>query len=76
VARTGRAVVANEAPRTGGLGAELSARIGEECFSYLKGPVVRVDGLDAPIPFSVPLESIILPDRNDILEAIRAAARA
>ena len=52
--KTGRVVVANEAPRTGGLGAELSARIGEECFADLAGPVVRVDGLDTPIPFSVP----------------------
>ena len=38
VAKTGRAVVANEAPRTGGLGSELSARISEECFDRLHGP--------------------------------------
>ncbi|MDH3754385.1 MAG: alpha-ketoacid dehydrogenase subunit beta [Acidimicrobiia bacterium] len=73
VSRTGRAVVANEAPRIGGLGAELSARIHEECFSDLLGPVVRVDGLDAPIPFSVPLEHVILPDETDISAAIRTA---
>lgn len=73
--KTGRVVVANEAPRTGGLGAELSARIGEECFADLAGPVVRVDGLDTPIPFSVPLEQEILPDADDIAAAIRAAYR-
>lgn len=73
--KTGRVVVANEAPRTGGLGAELSARIGEECFAELAGPVVRVDGLDTPIPFSVPLEQEILPDADDIAAAIRAAYR-
>ena len=73
--KTGRVVVANEAPRTGGLGAELSARIGEECFADLAGPVVRVDGLDTPIPFSVPLEQEILPDAGDIAAAIRTAYR-
>lgn len=73
--KTGRVVVANEAPRTGGLGAELSARISEECFADLAGPVVRVDGLDTPIPFSVPLEQEILPDADDIAAAIRTAYR-
>lgn len=72
--KTGRVVVANEAPRVGGLGAELSARISEECFADLKGPVVRVDGLDTPIPFSVPLEDIVLPGEPDIAAAIGTAA--
>ena len=66
-------VVANEAPRTGGLGAELSARIHEGCFDSLLGLVVRVDGLDTPIPFSVPLEHVILPDEADISAAITRA---
>ena len=74
-AKTGRVVVANEAPRIGGLGAELSARISEECFTQLRGPVVRVDGLDTPIPFSVPLENIVLPGTDDIAAAINTAAR-
>ena len=73
--KTGRVVVANEAPRIGGLGAELSARISEECFADLRGPVVRVDGLDTPIPFSVPLEDIVLPGTDDITAAIGTAAR-
>ncbi len=76
VAKTGRAVVANEAPKIGGLGAELSARIHEECFSDLKAPVGRVDGLDAPIPFSVPLEHEILPDQSNITSAIRITMEA
>ncbi len=76
VAKTGRAVVANEAPKVGGLGAELSARIHEECFSDLSAPVGRVDGLDAPIPFSVPLEHEILPDESNIAAAIRTTMEA
>ena len=73
-AKTGRIVVANEAPRIGGLGAELSARISEGCFTDLRGPVVRVDGLDTPIPFSVPLEHVVLPGEEDIAAAIKKAA--
>ncbi len=76
VAKTGRAVVANEAPKIGGLGAELSARIHEECFYDLKAPVGRVDGLDTPIPFSVPLEHEILPDQTNIVSAIRVTIEA
>jgi acetoin:2,6-dichlorophenolindophenol oxidoreductase subunit beta len=76
VVKTGRAVVVNEAPGVGGLGAELSARIHEECFSDLLAPVGRVDGLDAPIPFSVPLEHEILPQQTHVTEAIRATMEA
>lgn len=71
VIKTGRAVVANEAPKIGGLGADVSAVIAEEAFSKLKAPVRRVCGLDTPIPFSVPLEQIILPDKEDIKKAVR-----
>jgi pyruvate dehydrogenase E1 component beta subunit len=72
VAKTGRAIVANEAPKMGGLGAEVSATISEEVYANLKAPVRRVCGLDTPIPFSVPLEKIILPDKDDIKTAIQA----
>lgn len=72
VAKTGRAIVANEAPKMGGLGAEVSATISEEVYANLKAPVRRVCGLDTPIPFSVPLEKIILPNRDDIKAAIQA----
>ncbi|MBL8093645.1 MAG: alpha-ketoacid dehydrogenase subunit beta [Anaerolineales bacterium] len=71
VRKTGRAVVATEAPKMGGLAAELSATLSEECFGYLKAPVVRVSGLDTPIPFSVPLEKLILPGKDDILAGVR-----
>ncbi len=71
VVKTGRAVVANEAPKIGGLAADVSAVIAEEAFSKLKAPVRRVCGLDTPIPFSVPLEQIILPDKEDIKLAVK-----
>jgi acetoin:2,6-dichlorophenolindophenol oxidoreductase subunit beta len=71
VRKTGRAIVATEAPKLGGLAAELSATIGEECFRDLKAPVVRVAGLDTPIPFSMVLEKYILPGKEQLVEAAR-----
>ncbi len=71
VRRTGRAVVANEAPRMGGLGADVSATIAEECWHDLKAPVVRIGALDTPIPFSLVLEKLILPGKDQIIQAAR-----
>ena len=71
VRKTGRAVVANEAPKTGGIGAELSATIAEECFRDLKAPVVRVAGLDTPIPFSLVLEKHILPGKEQVVAGVK-----
>jgi pyruvate dehydrogenase E1 component beta subunit len=75
VCKTGRAVVANEAPKIGGLAAELSATISEECFHDLKAPVVRVAGLDTPIPFSLVLEKYILPGKEQIVAGIRSVMK-
>jgi acetoin:2,6-dichlorophenolindophenol oxidoreductase subunit beta len=71
VSKTGKVVVVNEAPKSGGLAADVSAVISEEAFSDLKAPVERVCGLDTPIPFSLPLEQIILPDEEDIKKAVQ-----
>ncbi len=76
VRKTGRAVVATEAPKLGGLAAELSATIAEECFKELKAPVLRVAGLDTPIPFSLPLEKLILPGKDDIVAGVRQVLKA
>jgi pyruvate dehydrogenase E1 component beta subunit len=75
VVKTGRAVVANEAPKMGGLAADVSATIAEEAFSALKAPVQRVGALDTPIPFSVELEAVVLPDKDDIVTAIRTVMK-
>jgi pyruvate dehydrogenase E1 component beta subunit len=71
VRKTGRAVVATEAPKMGGLAAELSATISEECFRDLKAPVARVAGLDTPIPFSLVLEKYILPGKDEIVKGVK-----
>jgi 2-oxoisovalerate dehydrogenase E1 component beta subunit len=69
VRRTGRCVVAHEAPVYGGLGAEIAARITERCFYELEAPVLRVGGFATPYPPSR-LEDYYLPDLDRILDAV------
>jgi pyruvate/2-oxoglutarate/acetoin dehydrogenase E1 component len=76
VRKTGRAVVATEAPKLGGLAAELSATISEACFRDLKAPVMRVAGLDTPIPFSLVLEKYILPGKEQVIAGIRSVMKS
>ena len=70
--RTGRVVVANEAPQTCGYCAELVALISEHCFDWLEAPVTRVTGYDTPFPYT--LEFVYLPDEARVLHALRAVA--
>jgi 2-oxoisovalerate dehydrogenase E1 component beta subunit len=69
VRRTGRCVVAHEAPVTGGLGAEIAARVTQECFYRLEAPVLRVGAFSAPYPPSR-LEEHYLPDLDRVLDAV------
>lgn len=71
VRKTGRCVIAHEAPITGGFGAEISASIQEECFLNLESPVQRVAGHDTPFPLI--FEPFYLPDKWRCLEAIKKA---
>jgi 2-oxoisovalerate dehydrogenase E1 component beta subunit len=72
VERTGRLVVVHEASGSGGLGAEVAARITERCFYSLEAPVLRVTGYDIPYPPSR-LEEHFLPDLDRILDAVDRA---
>lgn len=69
VRRTGRCVVVHEAPGTLGMGAEVAARVTEECFYSLESPVLRVAGFDTPYPASR-LEEEYLPDLDRVLDAV------
>ena len=71
VAKTHRAVVVYEDWRFGGFGAELAARIGEEGFDSLDAPVVRVGGLNVPMPYARNLELLAIPDVKDVVEGVR-----
>jgi pyruvate dehydrogenase E1 component beta subunit len=72
VEKTGRLVVAHEAPRTGGPGGELVAGLVERCFYALRSPPRRVAGADVVYPPQL-LEDQYLPDAGRIVDAIRAA---
>jgi 2-oxoisovalerate dehydrogenase E1 component beta subunit len=74
VAKTGKALIVHEARRTGGVGAEVAARIAEELFESLDGPVVRVASKDTHNAFAPTMEEYILPNQEKITEAIRQLA--
>jgi pyruvate dehydrogenase E1 component beta subunit len=69
VRRTGRAVVVHEAPLTGGFGAEIVARIVEDCFDHLEAPVLRVTGFDTPYPPAT-IETHYVPSVQRIMAAV------
>jgi pyruvate dehydrogenase E1 component beta subunit len=69
VRRTGRCVVVHEAAISGGLGAEIAARVTEECFYQLEAPVLRVCGYSTPYPPSK-LEEHYLPDLDRVLDGV------
>ncbi|HZO60584.1 MAG TPA: alpha-ketoacid dehydrogenase subunit beta [Solirubrobacterales bacterium] len=69
--KTGKVLIAHEATRSCGVGAEVAALIGEEAFEDLDAPVRRLTAPDVPIPFSPPLEQHVLPGLDDMKEAAR-----
>jgi pyruvate dehydrogenase E1 component beta subunit len=69
VAKTGRAVIVQEAPRVAGFGAEIAAVLAEKAILDLRGPVLRVTGYDAPFPFWS-LEDEYLPTPPRVVEAV------
>ena len=73
VRKTNRVVIAHEAVRFGGFGAEVAAQIQEAAFDYLDAPVGRVAAPFSPVPFTPALESHYVPDANAIATGIRAA---
>jgi len=74
VTQTNRVVVAHEDQLTCGFGAELAARIADELFDQLDAPVKRVGALDCPVAYHPILEEAILPQTDDVLQAIMTVA--
>lgn len=70
VSKTGRAVIAHEAARTGGVAGEIIAVINERCLYSLLKPVERVTGPDTPFPVPA-VEDLVLPTPNRVAAAIR-----
>ena len=74
VKKTSKAIILHEASRTGGIGGEIAAILGEEAFEWLDAPVVRIASIDTPVPYSPPLEDYYLPQIKDVVEAARKLA--
>lgn len=74
VAKTGKALIVHEARKTGGIGGEIAARIAEELFEDLDGPVMRLAAKDTHNAFAAPMEDYILPNQEKVTEAIRRLA--
>jgi len=61
VKKTGKVLILHEDTLTGGIGAEISAYISQNCFMYLDAPIIRTASLDTPVPFNSNLEKDFLP---------------
>lgn len=72
VKKTGRAVVIHEAHKIGGVGAEIAATIQEETFAYLDAPVQRLGAKHCTLPFNLGLENAVVPQTEDLIQAIKA----
>ena len=69
VKRTGRVVIVHEAPRTLGMGAEISALVTERAVEYLYAPILRVTGPDIPFPYRQ--EELYIPDSARIMRSVK-----
>jgi len=75
VKKTNKAIVIHEDTLTAGFGAEIAARISEQCFQFLDAPVKRAAAKDVHIPYSPILENAALPSREGIYQAIKELIR-
>jgi pyruvate/2-oxoglutarate/acetoin dehydrogenase E1 component len=71
VRKTSKVLIAHEATRSCGVGAEVAAIVAERAFEDLDGPIARLTAPDVPIPFSPPLERAVLPQLDQMKEACR-----
>ncbi|MCL0028567.1 alpha-ketoacid dehydrogenase subunit beta [Dehalococcoidia bacterium] len=75
VRKTGKALIVHEDSKSGGIGGEVAAIIGQEAFEYLDGPVTRLAGPDVPaMPFSPAMEAEYMLDSQKIAAAVRRLA--
>jgi pyruvate dehydrogenase E1 component beta subunit len=72
VRKTGRCVIVEEGWPQGGIGAEICARIVEQAFDDLDGPVLRVTARDIPMPYAANLEHMALPRPADVVAAVKS----
>jgi len=71
VKKTNKLLIVHEDTRTGGLAGEIAARINEQAFEWLDGPIMRVTAHDVPLPYAPTLEDFVLPQTEDVVKAAR-----
>jgi 2-oxoisovalerate dehydrogenase E1 component beta subunit len=74
VRKTNKVLIVHEETRTGGVAGEIAARINEQAFEWLDGPILRVTAHDVPIPYAPTLEDFVLPQTEDVVRAVRRLA--
>ncbi len=70
VCKTSRAVIIDEGYHSFGVMGELASVVYEGAFDYLDAPIVRLGGMDVPVPFSKPLEDATIPGEQDVVDAV------
>ena len=70
VAKTGRVIVVHEASKRGGMGSDIVAELNERAFDLLDAPPLRVGALNIPIPYNATLEAAVLPDEQNVIDAV------
>ena len=69
--KTGRVIIAHEAHKRSGPGAEIAALLAEHALDYLDAPIKRVAAKNVPLPYAPTLEQFVLPDKDDIVAAVK-----
>ena len=72
VAKTGRLVLVDQAPRQSSAAIVIAGEVAEKGFGYLKAPVAMVTAMDASVPYSEPLENFLVPNEDKIAQAVRS----
>jgi 2-oxoisovalerate dehydrogenase E1 component beta subunit len=75
IKKTNKVLIVHEDTRTGGVAGEIAARINEQAFEWLDGPIMRVTAHDVPLPYAPTLEDFVLPQTDDIVKAARWLAQ-
>jgi pyruvate dehydrogenase E1 component beta subunit len=70
--KTNRAVIVEEGWRSYGVGAEVAARLYEDCFDYVDAPIQRIAQKEVPLPYSADLEKSAIPQPEDVVKAVKA----
>ncbi|MCS7060950.1 MAG: alpha-ketoacid dehydrogenase subunit beta [Anaerolineae bacterium] len=73
--KTGRVVIAHEAHKRAGPGAEIAALLSEHAVDYLDAPILRVAAKNVPLPYAPALEQFVLPSAQDIVQAVQRVLR-